>query len=162
MYTQALKESQIQEIADQIDVGFKCFWSREDGELIFIPDEFRFPTMDFDAFEEDMDKIDENIGSYDVILPLESREGFKIMEEFADALSDSNKLKDQLFNALNRRKPFREFQWVIDNSGEYRDVWFRFKNRWLRDWVKEKGEEIIEYRKQMLSKDEDESGSEED
>jgi hypothetical protein len=104
-----------------------------------------------------MDKIDEHIGSYDVILPLESREGFKIMEEFAEALSDSNKLKDQLFNALNRRKPFREFQWVIDNSGEYRDVWFRFKNRWLLDWVKEKGEEIIEYRKQMLSKDEDES-----
>ena len=118
--------------------------------------------MDLDAFEEDMDKIDENIGSYDVILPLESRDGFKIMKEFAEALSDSNKLKDQLFNALNRRKPFREFQWVIDNSGEYRDVWFRFKNRWLQDWVKERVEKIIKYRKLLSERHGDEDRTEDD
>jgi hypothetical protein len=56
------------------------------------------------------------------------------MADFADSLSDSHRLKSRLINALNRKKPFREFKFVIDNSGEYRQMWFDFKNRKLQEW----------------------------
>lgn len=141
-----LTEEQIKEIADQIDMGFKCFWSKKDGSLRFVPDEVKFYGMDLERFEEDMDFIDENMGSFDVFLPLESHESFKIMEEFAESLSDSNRLKEKLFRALNNRKPFQGFRWVIDDSGEYRDVWFRFKDQWMRNWVKRRMEDILECR----------------
>ncbi len=65
------------------------------------------------------------------------------MADFAEQLDDSNKLKTKLINALNKRKPFREFKFVIDNSGEYRQKWFDFKNEQLQQWVKDKFEETI-------------------
>jgi hypothetical protein len=58
------------------------------------------------------------------------------MGDFTETLNDSNPLKDKLFEALNRRKPFREFKFVIDNSGKYRQVLFDFKNQWLKDLVR--------------------------
>jgi hypothetical protein len=44
-------------------------------------------------------------------------------------------LQEKLFNALNRKHPFREFKFVIDNSGEYRNAWFDFKNKQYFEWV---------------------------
>lgn len=36
---------------------------------------------------------------------------------------------------MNKRRPFREFKFVIDNSGIYREQWFDFKNAQLKQWV---------------------------
>jgi hypothetical protein len=60
------------------------------------------------------------------------------MEQFTETLPDSNSLKNRLINALNKRKPFREFKFVIDNSGDYREQWFDFKKQKLEEWVREK------------------------
>lgn len=45
-------------------------------------------------------------------------------------------------NALNRSKPFRNFKWQIDNSGDYRQVWFDFKRRRYKEFVKKQIEEF--------------------
>jgi hypothetical protein len=57
------------------------------------------------------------------------------MENFAYQLEGNDELRSELFKALNKRKPFREFKWVIDNSGDYRQKWFDFKNAELKQWV---------------------------
>jgi len=139
-----LSEEQIKEIAEQIDFGYKCFWNRQEGELIFIPDELRHIGIDMDAWEDEVKKVEENWDLYEIISPLGSRDSFKIMSDFVDTLGDSNRLKYRLIDALNKRKPFREFKFVIDNSGDYRQHWFDFKNEWLEEWVRERVKEIEE------------------
>jgi hypothetical protein len=132
-----LTKEQIKEIAEQLDCGFRSFVHKENGELLFTPDTLRHPDMDLNAWSEENEKLDNNFMDYLEIEPLESRDSFQIMANFAESLTDSNKLKEKLFNALNRRGPFREFNFVIDNSGEYREEWFKFKDQKLRDWVQE-------------------------
>jgi hypothetical protein len=64
------------------------------------------------------------------------------MVDFAEQLKDGNRLKDRLFDALNRSKPFSQFKLAIDNSGEFRQKWFDFKQTKLENWVTEKLKEI--------------------
>ena len=137
-----LTNEQIKEIAEQLDCGFRCFWNKKSGELIFIPDTLKHPLMDIEVWAEEQEKLDSDFGNFFEIDPLESTDSFEIMEKFVDTLSDSNHLKKQLIEALNKRKPFREFKFVIDNSGEYRQKWFDFKNQELQNWVRERFDEI--------------------
>lgn len=65
------------------------------------------------------------------------------MEDFVYKVSDSNGLKIRLIEALGKKKPLREFKFVIVNSGKYRQYWFDFKNQKLQDWVRERIKEII-------------------
>ena len=60
-----------------------------------------------------------------------------MMMEFADKLDNNEKLQNRLLDALRMRKPFREFKFVIDNSGVYRQKWFDFKNQWQINYVDE-------------------------
>lgn len=55
---------------------------------------------------------------------------------------DSASLQEKLINALNRSKPFSNFKWIIDNSGDYRQKWFDFKNQKYIEWVEEKISEL--------------------
>jgi hypothetical protein len=41
-----------------------------------------------------------------------------------------------LFTALSKKHPFRNFRNIIDNSGEYRQVWFEFKEKKYIEYVK--------------------------
>ena len=139
----ALTIDQIKEIAEQLDCGFRCFIHKQTKELLFIPDTLKNPEMDMDAWADENDKLETNFFDYYEIEPLESHDSFRIMGDFVDTLDDSNKLKEKLYYALNKTKPFRNFKNEIDYSGEYRQKWFDFKNQWLMDWVK-KGLERFE------------------
>lgn len=65
------------------------------------------------------------------------------MEDFADELPDNTRIKVTLIEALNKRKPFREFKYEIDNSGDYRQLWFDFKNQKMIEYVKDRIDYII-------------------
>ncbi len=136
-----LTKEQINEIADQLDFGFRCFWHRYNHDLVFIPDTIRNPGMETEFFEEEIEKIDNDCNNYVEIQPLDSSDSFEIMADFAYQLRDNIQLTSELTSALARRKPFREFKFVIDNSGEYRQKWFDYKNQRLREWVEEKFKE---------------------
>ena len=45
---------------------------------------------------------------------------------------------------LSKKKPFREFKFVIDNSGAYRQEWFDFKNRKLEEFVRNRLNELAD------------------
>ena len=140
----SLMEEQIKEIAEQLICGFKCFWNKENGELISIPEGLEIFDLDPDeGWTEELEKLDNNPDDFAEIEKPNSRESFKSMVGFTETLSDSSSLKKRLVFALENKKPFREFKFLIDNSGDARQMWFDFRDKWMEDWVRERGEEII-------------------
>jgi len=139
---ESLTKEQIKEIAEQLDCGFRCFWHKKNNDLLFIPDILRYPDIDIDAWKDERKKLKSNSLEYKEISQLESRDSFEIMADFVETLSDSNRLKEILINALSKKKPFSRFKYLIDNSGEFRQKWFDFKNLRLQEWVKKRFAEI--------------------
>ena len=51
---------QIREITEQLDCGLKAFYHKETGELIFVPDTDRYMDIDTEAWQDELDKLEEN------------------------------------------------------------------------------------------------------
>ena len=137
-----LTEEKIREIAENLDVGLRCFYHLKTGEIEATPD-FNQPDwfgQDTEPWQETLDKLDENWGDYFEFEKMTSHESFEVMADFAETV-DNKKLQDRLYRALNKSKPFRNFKWEIDNSGEYRQKWFDFKNQRLIEFVKDQIEQ---------------------
>ena len=130
-----LPESKINEIAELLDCGFRCFINRHSFEMISIPDTLKHSSIDTDAWQTENNELDNNYDDYLEIDPLESSESFKIMENFIETIEDSNKLKKQLYQSINKKHPFRNFKEIIDNSGMFRQKWFDFKSTKIKEWV---------------------------
>jgi len=124
----------IKEIAEQLDTGFRAFINRTTEQLLFVPDENNLTGIDLEPWFEELEQLENNFTDYYEIDKWTSSEVFDIMSEFTDQVSD-NKLQNQLIDALRKNKPFREFKFVIDNSGDFRQQWFDFKNKWQQDFV---------------------------
>ena len=132
-----LDKQQIKEIAEQLDCGFRAFCHKTTGNLVFIIDSSKFPTADWEEEEEQaQEEIEANRDDYIEIEAMGSRDSYQVMVDFADQLRNPG-LQAKLFRALNRRGPFREFKYEIDNSGDYREEWFAFKDQRYVDWVSE-------------------------
>lgn len=132
-------EKLLKPIAGSIDAGMNCYLNPKSLEieevpalLVNDPHEYKmltgFGTEDEELKHQNWDKC------Y-VFEPLKSNESFRIMEAFAENMED-RKFREQLFYALNNRKPFANFKWKIDNS-PYRQDWFDFKQKWLEGYVRE-------------------------
>lgn len=132
-----LIDEQIKDIADYLDMGMCCFYHLNKGELEVIPDFDNSLSFDLERepWQESLDKLDEDYENYFKFEKMTSHESFTIMADFAENVEDKH-LQETLLEALNRSKPFRNFKWQIDNSGEYRQKWFDFKNQRLIDFVK--------------------------
>ncbi|GAB3641295.1 UPF0158 family protein [Spirosoma arcticum] len=129
-----LDEQQIKEIAEQLDCGFRAFYHKSTGELIFIPDVLKFPTFDVDAFEEEQQELEANGDDYVKVEAMRSNDSYRVMVDFTEQLTNTS-LQEKLFRALNKRGPFREFKFVIDDSGDFREQWFAFKSERYVNWV---------------------------
>ncbi len=79
---------------------------------------------------------------YRLIDPLASHESFQIMEDFVDSLGDT-KEAGKLRDALNRRKPFRQFKDTLHEHTKLSDVWYAFEQQELKrlaeEWCEENG-----------------------
>jgi len=122
----------IKEIVEQLECGFRAYIHKTTRQLLFVPDENNFP--DIDSWNEELEQIENNFTDYCEIDKWSSNETFEVMTEFADRLTDNN-LQTRLFDALRKNKPFREFKFAIDNSGDFRQQWFDFKNSWQEEYV---------------------------
>lgn len=132
----SFSNEQIKEIADQLDCGFRAFYHKQTGELMFVPNTDRYFDMDTSAWEEELGKLEENFMDYQEIYAMEAGDSFKVMADFTEQLTDA-KLQEKLINALNKKGPFRHFKFIIDNSGEHRQRWFDFKNEQYMDWTED-------------------------
>lgn len=91
--------------------------------------------MDTSAWKKELTQLRKNFTSYREIYAMDSSDSFKVMADFAEQVTDK-KLQEKLANALNRKHPFREFKFVIDNAGEYRQSWFNFKDKGILNGLK--------------------------
>lgn len=130
-----LTEEQIKKIAGEIDSGMNCFVHRLTGKIISIIDLDNFDA-DKEGWEKELKEIEDNNVDYLKIENMTSNEKFELMAEFAENI-DSPLLQEKLINALEKQKPFRNFKWLIDNSGLYRQKWFDFENLKMIEWVRQ-------------------------
>ena len=106
------------------------------GEIIPLCSEYE----DYDELSE---RIEAGLGErYRRIEPLQSRESFRIMRDFAESLPESA-VKSRLLEALSRNKPFFRFKDIVHSDLALRDRWFAFRDdahaRYASNWLKDEG-----------------------
>lgn len=125
----------IKEIAEELDCGMRAFVHKTTGQFLFFPDSMSIPHSDINFWSEEVEKFEKNTSDYFEFRKWSSSESYKMMIEFAEQLPGDSRLRAKLLTALNHKKPFREFKAVIDNSGNMRQKWFKWKEKWQQDFV---------------------------
>lgn len=125
----------VKNIAQELDCGSDCYYNPSTDELIAIPNFSQFPDDDEfkEAFRDSLVNIEKHRSDFMKFEALDSFESFKIMERFVREVPN-DPLKKKLENALNHKKPFQNFKYIIDHS-EVRQSWFDFKQRELEKIV---------------------------
>jgi hypothetical protein len=136
-----LSEEQIKSIAEELDAGMRCFYHKDTKEIKSVIDLDRHIYADEELWEESINEIDREREKYIEFKALSSKESYSIMKDFALSLEDK-KMQERLLYALDKPKPFGNFKYEIDYSEEYRDLWFKFKNKRYIDRVKEQIDEF--------------------
>jgi hypothetical protein len=134
-----LTPKEIKEIADHLETGMICYFSRKTREIKAVLNFDDMPYADDELWQDLIQEIEENLADYDAYEGMSSRDSFNIMVDFIGNV-DNTDLKASLITAINKRKPFANFKWQIDNSGEYRQKWFDYRKKRYLEWVKEQAE----------------------
>ncbi len=133
-----IPEHKIKEIAECLDVGMIVFYHKETGDIKSHPDPDD-PYFEPEPWQEQIDEIEKDWENYRRFKSMESRQAFKVMEHFADSLSDL-KFKGMVYDRLSRKGPFQNFKALVESS-EYRQDWFDFRDNATIEWVKEQLED---------------------
>lgn len=139
-----LSKLDINSIAQDIDMGLHCHVHKKTLEIVsFIdPDEI---YDNEELWEPLIKKVEDNPEDYIRIVKMSSRLSFGIMEDFTSIVKDKS-LQAKLQHALDNRKPFRNWTHLIDQTGQEREDWFKFKQSRMETWVEchlEADDEII-------------------
>ena len=129
-----LSDEHIFEIAELLECGMICYYHRLTGVIESHPDPDD-PYSDPEAWQDTIDKVENDWDSYETFKKMNSAEGFEVMEKFAYSLDD-HRFRDKILDRLSKRKPFQNFKVLIDSS-DYRQDWFKFKKNAYIDFVKE-------------------------
>jgi hypothetical protein len=132
---QLMTDEQINELADNLDSGLRCFVHKENKSIVTTPDTINNPDSDSEWWDEANEEIENNFDSYVEIEKMDSHESFRLMEKFINTV-DNLPLRDRLTEALRRPRPFANFKFDIDNSVPYRQKWFDFKKQEMIEWVR--------------------------
>jgi hypothetical protein len=119
----------------------RCYYNKQTGEIKHILNFDSWMYADEELWEEDIKELEENWENYVEFEGMASRDSFRVMADFTDIV-DNNNLRERLIGALNKKKPFQNFKWVIDNSGIYRQQWFDYKKERYIEWVVEQLEAV--------------------
>ena len=130
-----IKEANIREMAELILCGQFCFLNTVTGDFDYHPAEMDFFPDEENPWQEVIDKVENNWDDYVRIEPMNSSQSFAVMETFADQLK-ADGFEKKLIAALNRPKPFRNFNYLIHES-DFRQEWFDFRQERNVEWVKE-------------------------
>ena len=131
-----LTDEQIKEIASELDLGMNVYVNKATKEIKSIIDFDQQIFADKELWEDDINEIESNFDSYLQFEPMNSNEGFRLMQEFVETIDD-NEIKSKLELGLSLSKPFRNFKDILENYNEYRVKWFSFKETKYIEYVKE-------------------------
>ena len=130
----------------------------ETGEVVMLTDEMRYyweepPDHPLQEWEQEWvemaERVEDGYGSRYISVPQgDSRQGYRDMEHFIGTVQD-DRLREQLWRAIEGRGAFRYFKDVLANHRRERERWFDFRNEQVRrrvlDWLESIGiEPIIE------------------
>jgi hypothetical protein len=130
----------------------RWFLDRQTGAVIGLGDDVLLDDDDDDEDLQDWEReeralrraIYDDDGEDRRYLPIESlssHEGFRIMEDFAASLE--GRVRAALFDALDRRRPFRSFKDALMGFPDVRERWFAYHEEQLRehalDWLRIEG-----------------------
>jgi hypothetical protein len=114
------------------------YLDRETGDVIPIFGDMFGPDDPEYIDEED---LMEN-PRYAVVEPVPSHDAFRWMEQFASTIEDDT-LRVELYEALERRRPFRGFKDVLLSYPTERKAWFAYhENRLVEEahaWLRSEG-----------------------
>ena len=130
-----LTDQQISEIVDYLDSGLRCFYNKKTGEIKTIFNSDTYFEADQKLLEEEREEIEENWEDYFEFEGMSSSDAFEVMVDFTDTV-DNKELQDKLADILRMAKPFKNFKWQVDNSGEYRQKWFDYQRMRYIEWIK--------------------------
>ena len=139
-----IANARIKEIADSLNADFRCFIHPETGEFAEYPDfsdayantgDF-FSNFDEDERDAEEAKYEEIELNWHELVPMDSRESFEVMQDFAQQVGD-RRVQERLLRALERKRPFANFKDEVDDAGPYRKKWFEFKAQRTQVWVRE-------------------------
>ena len=131
-----LTTEEIKSIAEDLDCGMKVYVHKETKEIKTIIDFDHHFDADEELWKDELSEIEKNYDKYLVFEKMDSRESFRVMEDFLETVED-DELRKKLELGLNLSKPFRNFKDIIDGEGEYREKWFNFKNSKYINYVEE-------------------------
>jgi hypothetical protein len=101
------------------------------GEIVF--------TSDY-TDNEYIPDLEDELDRYRLIDPVPSSVGFDVMSNFVDSLSPSE-AREELAEALRRKRPFRNFKDTLINYPKLREQWFRFHEEAFieiaKEWLKD-------------------------
>ena len=100
--------------------------------------DFTYDNQEF--WQEELAKIHAEWSNYAVIEKMPSRLAFGMMEKFAASI-ENEEIRDRLFYALNRNKPFKNFRNEVDYREDIRQRWFAFKQGVYEDYVRQELED---------------------
>ncbi len=129
-----LSETELENIAGELDLGMLCYYHRVTGELVCFPDPDD-PNVEEELWETEIEKVEKEAKNYHRFEPMNSTEAFRVMEHFAESLSDAP-FASKLYKALANKRPFQGFKLLVDES-DYREQWFDFKRRAYIQFVRE-------------------------
>ncbi|MEI8203748.1 MAG: UPF0158 family protein [Bacteroidota bacterium] len=139
----ALSDEIINEISEKLQMGYKCYYNPINEEIHVLEDLRTQNYLEKDYWTEG---IEYEFHKYIVFEAMPNFEFYKLMQEFAEN-TENKKLKKHLVIALNQKQPFRNFFFQVDNSGEYRKKWFKFKSEKYAEWVRRQFAEWIRKKK---------------
>ena len=129
----------LREIAIQLIDGNSCYIGIQNAKIEYL---INAPSTEKEqkANAKLLEAVTRKPDDYLKIPELSNEDLLESMLNFSDGLKDSKKAKE-LKNALNRKKPARNFIQAIESDMEYAIYWERFAIQWRADWV---GDVIVE------------------
>ena len=123
-----LEDKILNQIVEDLELGYNVYLHKINKSTISIPksddeDELK------EYFGEEIKTIKSDKKNYLLIEPLSSKQVFQIMENFVYELEENSSLKNRLLFAFQNKKPFQNFNNIINNDEHYRQEWFKFKTK---------------------------------
>ena len=111
---------------DSSGYASSCYIDLLKGEVVL-------PDVDEDISDEDA----ENEDRYYYIEPIPSHEGYEIMQDFAASV-ESDEIRDQMFDALERKKPFFNFKSTLADYPDIQKKFFEYKDNRLKEILRDR------------------------
>lgn len=148
----------IKKIGGYLETGdMLCYYHIPTGKVLSAPDPVKYYDMDNELWDDVYKEIDEKISECIVFRPLESREGFEIMEAFSENEVDDKVVRARLITALSKPKPFGNFNTAVRYDAQVLKAWYAYKTQRYIDHAKN---EVAAYNSQKMLSEKCDEGKE--